>query len=92
MERKFGLISVLIFVISASVYVVSMFIKDDLFSGTVIIILTIIIPTIIIPIIGLALALKGKGILKTVGILGNCFILCIAGIIPAVSILFWNTP
>lgn len=69
-----------------------MFIKDDLFSGTVIIILTIIIPTIIIPIIGLALALKGKGILKTVGILGNCFILCIAGIIPAVSILFWNTP
>lgn len=84
--EKLGLMSVLLFVVSALVYVISMFITD-LFSGPAMILLAIVIP-----IIGLTLAFRGKGGLKTVGIIGNSLVLLIAGIIPAVSTLFWNTP
>lgn len=87
MIQKSGLISVLIFVISALVYFVSMFITGDLFSGPVMIIIAIVLP-----VIGLVLAFKGNGGLKRVGIVGNVLVLFIAGIIPAVSTIFWNTP
>lgn len=87
MRQKFALISVLIFVISALVYFVSMFITDDLFSGTVMIMIAIGLP-----IIGLVLAFKGKGVLKAVAIVGNILVLLIAGIIPVISTIFWNSP
>lgn len=85
--KRFGLISVLMFLVSALVYFISMFVTGDLFSGPVMILLAIAIPAI-----GLVLAFKANGGYKTVGIIGNSLILFVAGIIPAVSALFWNTP
>lgn len=85
--NKFGILSVLFFLVSALVYFVSTFLVGDLFSGTV-----MILVVIVLPIIGLVLAFKSKGKYKIVGIIGNLIILIVAGIIPAVSTLFWHTP
>lgn len=87
MSRRLGLLSVLLFVVSALVYIITMFITGDLFSGPV-----MLIVEIVLPIIGLFLAFKSSGGFKIIGIVGNVIILFIAGIIPAISTFFWNTP
>ncbi|MEI3614682.1 hypothetical protein [Pseudogracilibacillus sp. SO30301A] len=84
---KINIIPILIFIISALTYFVSMFVAGDLFPGSVMIILTIILP-----IIGLVLAFKSKKVVKVVGIIGNLLVLFVAGIIPAISMFFWNSP
>lgn len=87
MVQKIGLISVLIFFVSTFIYLVSMFSASDLFSGQLMIFFSIILP-----IIGFMLAFKARGVLKKVGIIGNLAVLFVAGFIPIVASLFWNTP
>ncbi|MFI8575303.1 hypothetical protein ACIGEL_06275 [Rossellomorea aquimaris] len=85
--KKYGLLSVLFFLAAFSIYIISMFITGDLFSGKVMIMIVIVLPMI-----GLKLGLKAKGGFKTFGIIGNSFILLISVVVPLVSIFFWNQP
>lgn len=49
--------------------------------------------SIVLPLIGFIVALVSKsGGTKVVGLIGNAIILIVAGVIPAVSMLFWNQP
>ncbi|MCO4850035.1 hypothetical protein [Bacillus vallismortis] len=82
-----GDISILFFLISLMVFGMSFF-NGDLFSGPVMIFLSIVLP-----LIGFIVALVSKsGRTKVVGLIGNTIIFIGAGVIPAVSTLFWNKP
>ncbi|MEG7333460.1 hypothetical protein [Bacillus sp. 0102A] len=85
--KNLGGISILFFLISLMVFGISFF-NGDLFSGPVMIFFSIILP-----LIGIIIALVSKGGgTKVVGLIGNAIILIVAGVIPAVSMLFWNQP
>lgn len=79
-----GLLSLLLFLISALLYLVPTFIVGDLFSGPI-----IITSAIVLPIIGLIFGFKGSnGAYTRLGIVGNLLVLLIAGIIPTISTIF----
>ncbi|WP_190324630.1 hypothetical protein [Bacillus atrophaeus] len=85
--KNLGGISNLFFLISLMVFGISFF-NGDLFSGPVMIFFSIVLP-----LIGFIVALVSKsGRTKVVGLIGNAIILIVAGVIPAVSMLFWNQP
>nr|WP_187441496.1 hypothetical protein [Bacillus subtilis] len=87
MMKNLGGISILFFLISLMVFGISFF-NGDLFSGPVMIFFSIVFP-----LIGFIVALVSKsGGTKVVGLIGNAIILIVAGVIPAVSMLFWNQP
>ncbi|MEG7380349.1 hypothetical protein V5785_13640 [Bacillus subtilis] len=87
MMKNLGGISILFFLISLMVFGISFF-NGDLFSGPVMIFFSIVLP-----LIGFIVALVSKsGGTKVVGLIGNAIILIVAGVIPAVSMLFWNQP
>ncbi|KAA6454712.1 hypothetical protein DX926_01320 [Bacillus atrophaeus] len=87
MMKNLGGISNLFFLISLMVFGISFF-NGDLFSGPVMIFFSIVLP-----LIGFIVALVSKsGRTKVVGLIGNAIILIVAGVIPAVSMLFWNQP
>lgn len=87
MMKNFGVISVLLFLISLIVFGISFF-SGDLFSGPVMIVFSIVLP-----LIGFIMALLSKSSgSRTVGVVGNAIILIVAGVIPAVSTIFWNQP
>lgn len=85
--KSYGIVSVCIFLVSALVYIISMFFNDELLPGSIMLFMVIILPCI-----GLILAFKEQRRIKIWGLIGNFFVLFIAGIIPAFSVLFWNTP
>ncbi|MGF7535319.1 hypothetical protein AAGG74_16845 [Bacillus mexicanus] len=85
--KNYGVISVLLFLISLIVFGISFF-SGDLFSGPVMIFFSIVIP-----LIGFIMAFLSKNTgLRIVGIVGNAIILIVAGVIPAISTMFWNQP
>lgn len=87
MKNIFGLLSVLIFVISASVYISITFFIGEFFSGTMVVILVIFLP-----IIGIILAFNGTSYLKIIGMTGNFIVVFLFIMIPFIMSFFWNTP
>ncbi|MGE9752377.1 hypothetical protein ACQP3R_05515 [Bacillus inaquosorum] len=87
MMKNSGGISILFFLISLIVFGISFF-SGDFFSGPVMIFFAVVLP-----LIGFIAALVSKsGGTKAAGLIGNAIILIVAGVIPAVSTLFWNQP
>ena len=84
--NSYSMSSVIIFIFSFLVYSV-WFSLENLFNDSL-----ALIVGVGFPIVGLLIAFKGKGKMKTVGIIGNVFVLAFTVIIPAVSTLFWNQP
>ncbi len=84
--NKFNLVSVSLFAISLFVFCIWFF-NEEALNDTL-----VMVTSIGFPIIGLLIALKGKGALKIVGVIGNTLILVVSIIIPAISLLFWNQP
>ncbi|WP_108670960.1 hypothetical protein [Peribacillus acanthi] len=87
--KKYGLLSVLIFLVSSLIYVVSMFNVSGVavLSGPMMILLVMILPFV-----GILVAFKAKGGLKAAGIIGNSLLFFISAVIPFASTLFWNQP
>ncbi|MFC0190113.1 hypothetical protein ACFFJY_17590 [Fictibacillus aquaticus] len=87
--KKYGLASIIFFLISALFYAAVMFGNlDDLFPGSV----TIAV-AVILPVAGLITSiLSSKGAMRTIGLVGNLVVLFFSVIIPAASLLFWNQP
>jgi len=84
--KKFGFISVTVFLISLMVYA-AWFFNEDLFSKSAMII------AVLLPIVGIITAFfTNEKSLKIVGLLGNSLVLLWALVIPFASTLFWNTP
>ena len=82
---KTGILSIIFFIIPIVVYVVSMA-GGDLFFGPVMILLCIGLP-----VLGLFLGIGTKvKSLKITGIIGNSLILLVTGVIPLISMYFWN--
>lgn len=84
--KKLGMASVSLFIISIVVYG-SWFFNESAYNGKGVLLLAVLLP-----VIGLITALKARGFLKAVGLLGNTLVLLWVVIIPAASTLFWNQP
>jgi len=83
--KNLGILSVIFFIIPVIVYVLSM--SGDLFAGPVMILICIAMP-----ILGLFFGFGTKNkALKITGIIGNSLILLVTGVIPLISLFFWNT-
>ncbi|MFC7373441.1 hypothetical protein ACFQPF_17510 [Fictibacillus iocasae] len=87
--KKFGVVSVGIFLMSAVIYTLSLFWNIGAsIPGSVMIALVMILP-----VIGLITAfLSNKGATRTIGLIGNIIVLFFTVILPASSMLFWNQP
>ena len=88
MRRNLGLISVFIFILTICLYAVSIYSGIEILPGK----LTLAI-LILVPIVGIVVSLMAKkSISKLIGLVGNSFVVLIAGILPLVASLFWKSP
>ena len=81
--NKYGVFSVVLFIIATLVYLTSIFVSDKLFPDPVLILLTIIVPFI-----GILCALKDTNKARAFGVVANSLVLIFSGIIPALVTLF----
>ncbi|MFJ7994421.1 hypothetical protein QRD90_02005 [Peribacillus frigoritolerans] len=88
MKKGLGILSVFLFILTICLYAVTVYYGIEILPG----LLTLAI-LILVPIAGIVVSLMAKnGVLKWIGLVGNGFVVLIAGIIPLAASFFWGSP